>query len=56
MLHWHAQATRSTASTPRMMYVVLCMQQPGAALLLGDGIAAGMMQVVAQHVPLAARA
>ena len=32
------------------------LQQPGAALLLGDGIAQGMMQVVAQHVLPAALA
>eukprot|EP00964_Phaeocystis_antarctica_P012507 scaffold6893_cov104-Phaeocystis_antarctica.AAC.3 len=32
------------------------LQQPDAALLLGDGIAEGMMQVVAQHVPPAAQA
>eukprot|EP00964_Phaeocystis_antarctica_P036782 scaffold20990_cov73-Phaeocystis_antarctica.AAC.1 len=51
MLHWHAQAARSTASTARQV-----LQQPDAALLFGDGIAEGMMQVVAQHVPSAARA
>jgi len=32
------------------------LQQPDAALLFRDGIAQGMMQVVAQHVPPAARA
>ena len=38
--------------TPNAYDAVL--QQPDAALLLSDGIAEGMMQVVAQHVPPAA--